>query len=85
VLLVWTNCPARELARRLHARGAPRDRRKLADLNGFLSSGVLTPPAVPHVAVDTTAPAATQLAAVLGWQPGSVVPDSQAGGLIRHH
>lgn len=81
VLLVWTTCPAREVARRLHVRRAPRDRRKLADLDGFLSSGVLTPPVVPHVAVDTTAPAATQLAAVLGRQPGPAGP----GGLVRHH
>jgi predicted kinase len=85
VLLVWTTCPAHELARRLAARAAPRDQRKLADLDGFLSSGVLAPPAVPHVAIDTTASAAAQLAAVLGRQPGSVSPDSRAGGPIRHH
>lgn len=66
VVLVWTTCPPDEVARRLAARGAPRDRRKLADLDGFLRSGVLDPPAVPHIAVDTSAPAAEQITAVLG-------------------
>ncbi len=65
VVLVWTTCPPDELARRLAARGAPRDRRKLADLDGFLNSGVFSPPVVPHVAVDTTIPIAGQITAVL--------------------
>jgi hypothetical protein len=65
VTLVWTTCPPAEVARRLAARGAPRDRRKLADLDGFLTSGMLDPPAVPHVAVDTTMPAGAQITSML--------------------
>ncbi|MEJ3747357.1 AAA family ATPase [Actinomycetes bacterium KLBMP 9797] len=65
VVLVWTTCPPDEVARRLTARGAPRDQRKLADLAGFLGSGALDPPVVPHVAVDTTAPLAEQVTAAL--------------------
>lgn len=65
VVLIWTTCPPAEVARRLAARGAPRDRRKLADLERFLTSGVLDPPTVPHVAVDTTTPSAGQIKAVL--------------------
>lgn len=65
VVLVWTTCPPAEVARRLSARDAPRDRRKLADLAKFLTSGVLDPPAVPYVAVDTTMPAAGQITSLL--------------------
>lgn len=64
-VLVWTTCPPAEVARRLAARAAPRDQRKLADLDEFLTSGVLDPPAVPHIAVDTTAGAAEQITSVL--------------------
>lgn len=65
VVLVWTTCPPGEVGRRLAARGALRDRRKLADLEAFLASGVLDPPAVAHVAVDTTASTAGQVTSVL--------------------
>ncbi|GAA4710180.1 AAA family ATPase [Phytohabitans rumicis] len=65
VVLAWTTCPPAEVSRRLAARGAPRDVRKLSDVDGFLRSGALDPPRVPHVVVDTTAPPARQIAAVL--------------------
>lgn len=65
IALIWTTCPPAEVARRLTERAAPRDRRKIADLTAFLRSGVLDPPAVPHVAVDTTAPLAHQVTAAL--------------------
>lgn len=65
VVLLWTTCPPDELARRMAARGAPRDRRKLADLDRFLNSAVFRPPVVPYVTVDTTVPVAGQLTAVL--------------------
>jgi hypothetical protein len=64
-VLAWTTCPPAEVARRLAERGAPRDRRKLADLDGFLRSGALDPPEVPHIVVDTTASLTPQIAAVL--------------------
>ena len=65
VVLAWTTCPPAEVARRLAERDAPRDRRKLADLDGFLRSGALDPPRVPHIVVDTTASLAPQIATVL--------------------
>jgi len=64
-VLAWTICPPAEVARRLAERGAPRDRRKLADLDAFLRSGALDPPKVPHIVVDTTGPPAPRIAAVL--------------------
>jgi predicted kinase len=89
VVLVWTTCPPAEVARRLAARGAPRDRRKLADLTGFLTSGVLDPPAVPHVALDTTTPAAEQITSVLAATPaeplaGRLTSMSEAPAERRH-
>jgi hypothetical protein len=80
-----TTCRTGELTRRLAARRAARDRRKLADLDGFLSSGVFTPPAIPHVPVDTTASVAAQIAAVLGRAPRLAGPDIRGDGVIRHH
>lgn len=60
--VVATRCPANEVRRRLEARGAPRDRRKLA------ASGTgrePTPLAVTHALVDSTAPLPAQLAAAV--------------------
>jgi predicted kinase len=65
VALVWMNCPPHELARRLAARGAARDQRKLADITAFLASGALDPPAVPHIAVNALEPVERQVRAVL--------------------
>lgn len=64
VRLVWATCPPGELVRRMAARDAMRDRRKLADVAAFLASGVLVAPAVPHFAVNTTQPLDDQLVAV---------------------
>src|SRR6266536_4600384 len=59
---VWATCPPDELRRRMAARGAPRDLRKLADFGRFLASPALDPPVVPHRTVDTTLALADQLA-----------------------
>lgn len=64
VRVVWATCPPSERARRLRARGAPRDRRKLSDPAGTAGL-VARPPAVAHTRVDTTAPLATQVTAAL--------------------
>jgi predicted kinase len=74
VVLIWTTCPPAQVARRLAARAAPRDHRKLADLDGFLSSGVFDPPAVPHVAVDTTTAPAQQITSVLRHTAAAAFP-----------
>jgi predicted kinase len=65
VRLVWATCPADELVRRMAARQAARDRRKLADVAAFLAYATVAAPAVPHIAVDTTARLDRQLAVVL--------------------
>jgi predicted kinase len=59
--LVWLRLPADELVRRLQARGAARDRGKLADPAAFATAGLLGPPIVEHIAVDATAGVAQQL------------------------
>ncbi|HEX6360840.1 AAA family ATPase [Actinophytocola sp.] len=54
--LVWLRLPADELVRRLRARGAARDRGKLADTAAFAgNTALLAPPVVEHIAVDATA------------------------------
>jgi predicted kinase len=59
--LVWLRLPANELVRRLRARGAERDRGKLADPAAFAGAELLRPPVVEHLAVDATAGTAHQL------------------------
>lgn len=60
--LVWLRLPADELVRRLRARGAERDRGKLADAAAFVGDhALLRPPVVEHVAVDATAPLRQQV------------------------
>jgi predicted kinase len=61
-VLVWATCPPDELRRRMAARGAARDLRKLADFPRFLASAALDAPVVPHRTVDTTLAVADQLA-----------------------
>lgn len=68
-VLVWLRLPADELVRRLRARGAERDRGKLADLAGFATAGLLRPPVVEHIAVDATASAAQQLEDIFPTHP----------------
>jgi predicted kinase len=72
VVLVWTTCPPDELARRLASRGAARDRRKLADFQGFLASPTVAPPRVAHLPVDTTSALEVQVRSVL-----RVLPEDQ--------
>jgi hypothetical protein len=64
-LLVWATCPPDELIRRMRARGSSRDQRKIGDMPAYLASSVHTPPAVPHIAVDTARPLDEQVAIVL--------------------
>lgn len=64
-LLVWVTCPPDELVRRMRARGSARDQRKLSDVRAYLASSAHTPPAVPHLAVDTACPLDEQVAIVL--------------------
>ncbi len=70
-LLVWATAPAGELVRRLAHRDAPRDRRKLDDVEAFLTSGALDPPVAPHVAVDTTLTLVDQVDLVLKEMSGA--------------
>lgn len=55
-LLVWLRIERDELLRRLRARGAARDRGKLADPAALLATVVLTPPSAEHLALDATWP-----------------------------
>jgi len=68
-LLVWAACPPDELIRRMRARDSPRDQRKLKNVEAYLASPALVPPAVPHVVVDTTRPLDEQVAIVLQGLP----------------
>src|SRR3954469_6247702 len=68
-VLVWATCPPDELRRRMAARGAARDLRKLADFPRFVGSAALAPPVVPHRGVDTTLALADQVAAAIMEQP----------------
>jgi predicted kinase len=65
VRLIWATCPVDELIRRMRARAAARDRRKLADLDAFLASPAVAAPTVPHLTVDTSRPLDRQVAVVL--------------------
>ncbi len=71
VVLVWASVPRGELMRRLARRDAPRDRRKLDDIEAFLASSALDPPVVPHISVDTTLTLADQVDLVLKETPGA--------------
>jgi predicted kinase len=64
-VLVWATCPPDELRRRMAARGAARDLRKLADFPRFLASPALDAPVVPHRTVDTSLGVADQLASAI--------------------
>ena len=75
-LLVYVKTPEEEIARRLAARGAERDRRKLADPALLRRSARPVPPVVDHLGVDGTAPLAEQVAAVVSRLLGSETPCS---------
>lgn len=64
VLLAWATCPPDVLLARLTRRGAARDGAKLADPAAWLRSLDLAPPAVPHLALDTSGDPATLTAAL---------------------
>ena len=63
--MVWLYLPADELVRRLTQRGLARDESKIGDPAAYLASLDLEPPAVPHLALDATRPAAELVAEVL--------------------
>ncbi|TQS41043.1 AAA family ATPase [Cryptosporangium phraense] len=63
--LVWLTAPAAVLVARMTARGALRDAGKLADPDAYFSTGLLAPPAAPHVAVDASVDPVTQLENIL--------------------
>jgi predicted kinase len=63
--LVWLYLPADELVRRLTQRGLARDESKIGDPAAYLAGLDLEPPAVPHLALDATRPAAELVAEVL--------------------
>lgn len=54
--MVWLHAPLDVLRERILGRAAERDSSKLADLQAHLARVDLTPPVVPHLAVDATAP-----------------------------
>ncbi len=63
--MVWLYLPAAELVRRLTQRGLARDESKIGDPAAYLAGLDLEPPAVPHLALDATRPAAELVAEVL--------------------
>jgi predicted kinase len=62
--LAWLRIPGVVLLDRMAARGAERDRGKLAEGPAYLSRADLTPPSLPHIAVDALTPISEQLTAV---------------------
>ena len=63
--MVWLHLPPEELIRRLTRRALVRDEAKIGDPVSFLADLDLRPPAVPHLALDATAPTATLVRSVL--------------------
>ncbi|HET6533665.1 MAG TPA: AAA family ATPase [Actinoplanes sp.] len=63
--LVWLQLPPAELVARLRRRGAARDGGKVRDPDTFLATLDGTPPAVPHLPLDATAPTADLVRRVL--------------------
>jgi hypothetical protein len=63
--LVWLHLPPDELVRRLTRRAEARDENKIRDPASFLTALDLTPPAVPHLALDASRPAPALVQSVL--------------------
>jgi predicted kinase len=68
--MVWLHLPPDELVRRLTSRGLDRDENKTRDPAAYLAGLDLTPPAIPHLAVDASQPTLVQERAVLGHLSG---------------
>lgn len=64
-VMVWLHLPPDELVRRLTRRALARDTNKIRDPATFLAGLDLAPPAIPHLALDATQPAATLVQAIL--------------------
>jgi predicted kinase len=65
LVFVWLHLPAHHLLDRLRQRDAARDMTKVTDPEAFLATVDGAPPAVPHLALDATAPVADLVACVL--------------------
>lgn len=63
--MVWLHLPPDELIRRLTRRALARDENKIRDPASFLTALDLEPPAVPHLALDASQPAAALVRSVL--------------------
>jgi len=65
--MVWLHLPPEELIQRLTRRALARDENKIHDPASFLTGLDLTPPVVPHLAVDASQPIPVQVRSVLGY------------------
>lgn len=65
--MIWLHLPPEELIRRLTRRALVRDEAKVRDPASFLADLELRPPAVPHLALDATAPTETLVRSVLDY------------------
>jgi hypothetical protein len=65
--MVWLHLPPEELIQRLTRRALARDENKIGDPASFLTGLDLEPPAVPHLALDASQPAAALVRSVLDY------------------
>jgi predicted kinase len=63
--MVWLHLPPDELIQRLMRRALARDENKIRDPASFLAGLDLEPPAVPHLALDASQPAAMLVRSIL--------------------
>jgi predicted kinase len=65
--MVWLHLPPDELIQRLARRALARDENKIRDPASFVTGLDLEPPAVPHLALDASRPAAALVRSVLDY------------------
>jgi len=63
--MVWLHLPPDEIVRRLTRRAETRDEYKIRDPASFTAALDLTPPVIPHLALDASQPTATLVRAIL--------------------
>ncbi|HTV11085.1 MAG TPA: AAA family ATPase [Acidimicrobiales bacterium] len=81
VALVYLDCPAPVILRRLRSRGAARDHLKLASPQAARRLGAQAPPKVPHLALDGTLATPAQVdRALLGLGLSGEVPAPAGAG-----